>query len=90
MVPLLQNHRSDAIQFSGREAMIYTEGNGREPKLTDHPFTLDMDVRRFLTVKAVKEHAVGAWDIGHRGHARHLIQRSGIRPMCCTVYTCSL
>jgi hypothetical protein len=90
MVPLLQNHRSDAMQFSGRETMIRAEDNGCEPKFTDHSFTLDMDVRRFLTVKAVEEHPVGAWKIGNRGHALYLIQRARIRPMCRTVYTCSL
>ena len=52
--------------------MIYTEGNRREPKFTDHPFALDMDVRRLLTVKAVEEHPVGAWNIGNRGHAIRL------------------
>jgi hypothetical protein len=29
-------------------------------------------VRRFLTVKAVEKHPVGAWNIGNRGHAIHL------------------
>ena len=48
--------------------MIHTEGNGGEPKFTHHPFALDVDVRRFLTVKAVEEHPVRAWNIRNRWH----------------------
>jgi hypothetical protein len=29
-------------------------------------------VRRFLAVKAVEEHPIGAWNIGNRGHAIRL------------------
>jgi len=66
--------------------MIHTEGNGREPKCTDHPFTLDMAVRRLLTVKAVEEHPVGAWNIGNRGHAIRL--HAGARARrCAAQYT---
>jgi len=28
-----------------------------------------MDVRRFMTIKAVEEQAIGTWNIGNRGHA---------------------
>ena len=52
--------------------MIHTERHGRQPKCTDHPLALDMDVRRFLAVKALEEHAVGAWNIRNRWHAIHL------------------
>ena len=52
--------------------MIRTEGDGRQPKFTHHPLALDMDVRRFLAVKAVEEHAVGARNIRNRWHAIHL------------------
>jgi hypothetical protein len=29
-------------------------------------------MRRFMAIKAVAEQAVGAWDIGNRGHAIRL------------------
>jgi len=37
--------------------MIHTQGNWGQPKLTYHPLTAYMDVRRFMTIKAVKEQA---------------------------------
>ena len=52
--------------------MIHTECDGRQPKFTDHPFALDMDVRWFLAVKAIEEHSVGAWNIRNRWHAIRL------------------
>jgi hypothetical protein len=38
-----------------------------EPILTAY-----MDVRRFMTIKAVEEQAIGTWNIGNRGHAIRL------------------
>jgi hypothetical protein len=31
-----------------------------------------MDMRRFSAIKAVEEQAIGAWNIGNRGHAIRL------------------
>jgi hypothetical protein len=31
-----------------------------------------MDVRRFMTIKAIEEQAIGTWDIRNRGHAIRL------------------
>jgi hypothetical protein len=52
--------------------MIYTQGNRGQPKLTYHTLAAHMDVRRFMTIKAVEELAIGTWNIGNRGHAIRL------------------
>jgi hypothetical protein len=49
--------------------MIHTQGNWGQPKLSHHPLAAHMDVRRFITIKAVEEQAIGTWDIGNCGHA---------------------
>ncbi len=52
--------------------MIHTQGNRGQPKLTYHPLAAHMDVRRFMTIKAIEEQAIGTWNIGNRGHAIRL------------------
>src|SRR5215468_10017138 len=52
--------------------MIHTQGNRGQPNLTHHPLAAHMDVRRFMTIKAVEEQAIGTWNIGNRGHASAL------------------
>src|SRR5262245_58478227 len=49
--------------------MIRTQGKRGQPKLTHHPLAAHMDVRWFVTIKAVEEQAIGTWKIGNRGHA---------------------
>src|SRR5262245_50926787 len=70
--------------------MIHTQGNRGQPKLTHHPLAAHMDVRRFMTIKAVEEQAIGTWNIGNRGHASAFSYCKKIT-MCPTVYLiCSL
>jgi hypothetical protein len=70
--PAVPESSPESGSVPGGEAMIHTAGDGRQPKFTDYLFALDMDVRWFLTVKAIEEHPIGAWNIGNRGHAIHL------------------
>jgi hypothetical protein len=46
-----------------------------------------MDVRRLLTVKAVEEYPVGAWNIGNRGHGHSPSCRGQERARCAAQYT---
>ncbi len=52
--------------------MIGTSRDWRQPKLTHHPLATHVDMRWFVTIKAVEEQAIGAWDMGNRGHAIRL------------------
>src|SRR5262249_16269104 len=79
VMPCLQDthqvfHNQDAnpVQFVWCKAMIHTQDNQEQPKLTHHPLAAHMDMRRFMTIKAVEEQAIGTWNIGNRGHAIRL------------------
>src|SRR5262245_54588657 len=48
---VLHNKGANSVQFARGKAMIYTQGNRGQPKLTYHPLTAHMDVRRFMTNK---------------------------------------
>ena len=54
--------------------MILGQRNTLDPELTDHPFTSDVDVRRFVAVEAVRVEPVrtrNAFDSGHTGRCLH-------------------
>ena len=63
---------ADAVEFAGGIPMIRTQRDWRQPKLTHHPLAAHVDMRRFLTIKAIEEQAIGAWDIGNHWHASDL------------------
>src|SRR5262249_16734810 len=69
---VLHNKSTNPVQFARGKAMIHTQGNWDQPKLTYHALAPYMDVRRFVTIKAVEEQAIGTWNIGNRGHAIRL------------------
>jgi hypothetical protein len=52
--------------------MMHIQGNRGQSKLTHHTLAAHMDVRRFMTIKAGEEQAIGTWNIGNRGHAIRL------------------
>ena len=54
--------------------MIRTQHDRGEPKLAHHPLAAYVDMRRFMTIKAVEEQAIRAWEIGNRWHAIRLEQ----------------
>jgi hypothetical protein len=70
----LQYQGADAVEFAGGKPMIRAQRDWSQPKLTYHPLTAHVDMRRFLTIKAIEEQAIGAWDIGNRWHVSHLAQ----------------
>jgi hypothetical protein len=69
---MLQYNGSDAVEFAWGKPMIRAQRDWSQPKLTHHPLAAHVDMRRFLTIKAVEEQAIWAWDIGNRWHASHL------------------
>jgi hypothetical protein len=72
VVSILQDKGADAVEFAGGKPMIRAQRDWSQPKLTPHSLAAHMDMRRFLTIKAIEEQAIGAWDIGNRWHASHL------------------
>src|SRR5262252_9429054 len=66
---VLHNQGADPVQFARGKAMIDTQGNRGQPKLAYHTLAAHMDVRRFMTIKAIEEQAIGTGNIGNRGHA---------------------
>jgi hypothetical protein len=74
MLKVFQYNGSDTIEFAGRKPMIRTQHNRSEPKLAHHPLAAYVDMRRFITVKAVEEQAIRAWDIGNCWHSIRLEQ----------------
>jgi hypothetical protein len=74
MLKGLQYHGSNAVEFAGRKPMIRTQHDRGEPKLAHHPLAAYVDMRRFMTIKAVKEQTIRAWESGNRWHAIRLEQ----------------
>jgi hypothetical protein len=48
--------------------MIRTQHNKSQPKLTYHTLPAYVGMRGFMTIKAVEEKAIRAWDIGNCWH----------------------
>ena len=48
--------------------MIGAQLDGLQLEFAHHALSANMDVRRFIAVKAVKEESVWAFDIGDSGH----------------------
>jgi len=67
---LLADETTDFSQFFRRETIICTQIQGVQPELTNQLIPLDMDVFRFIAVKAKKEKSVWARDSLYRRHNR--------------------
>jgi hypothetical protein len=52
--------------------MIRTQRDRGQPKLTHHPLATDVDMRWFVTIEAIEEQTIGAWDIRNCGHTIRL------------------
>src|SRR2546426_12136004 len=70
-VQVCLNHRSNLVKLSSRETMILSQRNRLNPELTDHSFSSDVDVRRFVAVEAVKVEPMRTGDVFNSGHTRH-------------------
>src|SRR5262249_283179 len=69
---VLNNKGANPVQFARGKAMIHTQGNRDQPKLTHHTLAAHVDMRRFMTIQPVEEQAIGTWNIRNRGHASAL------------------
>lgn len=74
MLKVLQDNGSDAVELAGRKPMIRTQHDRGEPEFAYHPLAAYVDMWRFVTIKAVEEQAIRAWNIGNRWHTIHLEQ----------------
>ena len=52
---MLQNDASDTVQFARGKPMIRTQRDWHQPKLTHHPLATHVDMRGFVTIKAVEK-----------------------------------
>jgi hypothetical protein len=59
---------SNDLEFLWRKAAILTEIDRFQPKFANHFIPLHMDVFRFAAIEAIKEEAIGAWDIFDSWH----------------------
>src|SRR6266496_1460535 len=51
---VLLNGCANAVELSSRETVILGQSDRLNPELADHPFSLDVNVRRLVAVKAVE------------------------------------
>jgi hypothetical protein len=69
---VVDNDGPDMVQFVRCKAMIRTQHDRGQPKLTHHALAAHVDMGGFLTIKAVEEKTIQAWNIGNSWHAIRL------------------
>jgi len=62
------NEFSNDVEFLWRKTAILTEINRFQPKFANQLIPLHMNVFRFTAIEAIKEEAIGAWDIFDTWH----------------------
>jgi hypothetical protein len=59
---------SNDVEFLWRKSAILTEIDRFQPKFAYQFIPLHMDMLRFAAIEAIKEEAIGAWDIFDTWH----------------------
>jgi len=69
---------SNDVEFLWRKAAILTEIDWFQPKFAQEFIPLHIDVFWFGAIEAVKEEAIGAWDIFDTWHLFHVNPNFGL------------
>lgn len=67
-IQIIEDHPSDSVKFSWREAVVGPQDNCFQPELARHSFAAHMDMSWFIAIEAVKEKPIWARNTWNRRH----------------------